>query len=175
MIDKDAIYHKVCSRFASWYSELTPGTGACLYWMQAGYIELQKAGLDPIIQAGTANWRMLPHALDHGHEDTHFGFEWEPSDPKSVAARKADLLPEIHCWCAVRSTQEIVDFSTATLPDVCRRMGFVWKMPPPPSFVWARFDALPDGMVYRADIEAIKFLLDFMARKFTTSMKEPTL
>jgi hypothetical protein len=93
---------------------------------------------------------------------THFTYEWSPHRPESLAALKLGLLPEIHLWIALPDQNEMVDFSTKWLPRQAAKAGLVWRTEPPPDFLWCGFDDLPGGVVYRPDLEAIQFALNFI-------------
>lgn len=175
MIDKVSIFENVCEYYDRHYAEVkATGYGGCLYWMQAGFVVLQDAGLKPQIQAGSAHFPIVRPDQDDGTSATHWGFEWEPGHPKSIKQRAADLLPEMHCWLALIETNEVIDFSTHTFPDVARTMGFFWKCEPPPDFIWGTADKIPARFYYHANWDAIKFLHDFIKRKFIgpTKLKE---
>lgn len=148
--------------FALWYPD-TEDEGACLHWAHAGCCILRLCGYRAILNAGSMNWPInigAPEPIP-----THFSYEWHPQDAPSVAAVAAGNMPEIHIWCALPDTNEIVDFSTGSFRKLAtERHGLTWNAPDPPPYLWAKANHLPRGVYYRPDIGAIRFVLQRLER-----------
>jgi hypothetical protein len=165
-VDKDRIYERVRYRVERQCGENTPK--ACLFWAAHAMEALQAEGLRAIVQAGTCLWpRVRPEDFDGlpPAEPTHFGYEWQPDDPATLARIKAGLLPEIHVWVAVPDRAApgggvIVDFTTGYFPGNC---PFPWLGPMPPRYFWGGPGDLPDLTFYRAEPSAIAAVLRFAA------------
>lgn len=111
--------------------------GGCLYHAATLFLLLRKAGYKTVLQAGTLNWPRMNKEEDDGECSTHFSYEWQGIDGESLYAMTiAKILPEMHCWIAHRQPNTIIDISTGSLPDRCRRMNMAWTSPTPPNFVW---------------------------------------
>jgi hypothetical protein len=65
--------------------------GACLYITHATATALHKAGLRPVIQAGSLQWPIMTQEEDNGRTPTHFAYMWDPDQPDSIAARRRGL------------------------------------------------------------------------------------
>ena len=126
-----------------------------MYWAFIGGLVFQRHGVRGVLQAGTMLW---PAFEDDDVNDTHYGYEWSPEHEASQAALMLGLIPEIHTWLALPETQEIVDFSVKYLPQSAARDGKVWVKPNPPDFLWVTEDAMPEGVVYRPEIEACHWM-----------------
>ena len=134
---------------------------ACLYWAMTGVQEIQRAGHDAILQAGTLSWPRVNPWEDDGKLATHFSYVWEPDSPMTAARFAVGDLPEMHVWIALPERNEFVDFTTSFLPQMCMRMtGMEWTAPHPPLFLWAKVDQLPEGVVYAPDMKAIALALE---------------
>jgi len=99
--------------------------GACLYWAQV-ICDAYAFGLYPCLQAGSMLWRMVPDALDDGTRDYALRFVWSPDSARSRAQIAEGGMPEIHIWCGLVQTQEIVDFSIGGLMEGAKLRGLKW-------------------------------------------------
>lgn len=135
---------------------------ACLPWMVHGAIVLGQFGIRSIPQAGSAWFRFLPAHLDDGVCDTHHAFEWSPRTPQSMQQIARGQLPEIHCWLALPDSREIIDFSTGYIHHGCPHP---WQADPLPRYVWLPEGEGHPGCLYKPEMEAIKFLINFMKAK----------
>lgn len=167
MIDdatKQEIYEAARATFIEWYGEelMTSKQGCCLYWNQVAMRELAMRGYTPLLMAGTMLWRIVPKEQDDGITATHFGFEWSPTHPFSVAMINQGLLPEVHIWCAVKETYDLVDFSTGDLPEVGAKHGHVWRTERPPRYL---FGAPPEDASYNANVPATRYIWRFILEK----------
>ena len=91
---------------------------------------------------------------------THFSYEWSPWREESQAALKLGLLPEIHVWVGLPDQNELLDFATKFLPEQAAKEGLAWRTPHPPDFLWCGPSELPEGVLYKPDLNAIGFILD---------------
>lgn len=157
------VYQAVCRQYEAWYGREHMGRGSCLYWTLTGAAVLQRLGYRPLLQAGSLSWPIVPPDQDDGRSPTHFTYEWSPERPESQAALKLGLLPEIHIWIGLPDQNELVDFSTRWLPAQAAREGLVWRTLAPPDFLWCGPSELPERVVYRPDLGAIRFILNFIA------------
>lgn len=165
---KDDIY-RIVYRLTSetmGYEDIRLGRG-CYPFMMHGYDVLQRLGFPVIYQAGTASFRAVPEAEDNGTEHTHHTFKFAPEDPGSKAQIEKGLLPEIHCWLALRDTREIVDFSTGFVHLSSR---IPWRMPKLPPYIWCKEGNPYPGTIYQPSLTAIKFLLNFIQEKENESV-----
>jgi len=111
-------------------------------------------------------WPRVHREEDDGRIDTHFAYTWSPTAPASRAALARGTLPEIHVWCGLPDTQELLDFSTRHFRQAARAAGLEWTAPDPPRFVWATADTMPDWTVYTPDRGATLFACRLLARLF---------
>ena len=156
------VHAAVVSRYQQWYGQEHMEKGSCLYWTLTGMGILKSLGYRVLLQAGSLSWPILPPDLDDGKQPTHFSYEWSPWRPESQAALILGLLPEIHLWIGLPDENELVDFSTKYLPQQAAQEGLIWKTQSPPDFLWCGPSDLPEGVIYRADMEAIRFALNFI-------------
>ena len=130
------------------------GTGCCV--LAAGITAklLFKRGHKAIIQAGTAQWpRIHPHQ-DDGVSPTHFGYVWEPDSPRNKLIQSLGYLPELHAWCAILPSHEIIDMTTGLVAENCLKMiGADWPGPKLPPYIWATPQDLPDRVIYHPHLE----------------------
>lgn len=155
-MNKDQIYNETVEKYVRRYGRDYCMGGTCMYWALTAGLVFQRHGVRSLIQAGSMQW---PAFDDDGLKDTHFGYEWSPNDMGSQAALLLGLFPEIHVWLALPERQEIVDFSVRYLPEAAAKDGKVWVKPPPPKFLWATLEEMPEGVFYRPEIGAIAWLL----------------
>lgn len=140
--------HSIFGEAAGWLArcrvERARGEGRCMFWAAVGLHLLYLAGVrDACIQAGSMSWQRLPDS-QRNYPDAAFGYVWGEADTPEVFP-----VPEVHVWLGVPSTQELIDFSTGDLVDVCREMlGLPWPGRRPPPFVWGRASELPSGVHY---------------------------
>ena len=59
-------------------------------------------------------------------------------------ALEHNVLPEVHCWVAMRGPDTIIDTTTGSWPDKARAVGFAWTARNPPSYIWASPRELKD-------------------------------
>lgn len=171
--EKLSIWAAAMAWFHENYGESMALQGACLYLNQAAMRELALRGHRVVLQAGDMHWRMVDDAHDDGRSATHFGYEFDLSQPFSQGALARGLFPECHVWAALPEERCIVDFSTAYLSTVARtRHGYVWTAPEPPLYV---FGGIPEGAVYVPKVEAIKFVWRFIAEKMATPEQRETI
>jgi hypothetical protein len=155
---KDALFEQVQGRMRRWYGTTMESSGmSCLYYMHAGLVTLERAGIYCIPAAGTAKWQK---EADTGSNDTHFAFEWAGGEGDLRAALLPDgkkPMPEMHCWCWLPESQEVVDFSAGFVPELARVLGFQWQQPLlPPRYIWARPKSLFPRSVYWPNRDATK-------------------
>lgn len=67
LLEKRQLYEKARLQLQEWYGAEQADLGSCLYWGQVTMKLLTQAGLRPVLQAGTMQWRMVPPALDDGN------------------------------------------------------------------------------------------------------------
>jgi len=157
-MDKDHVREEVASLMRSRFeSEQIPC--ACVYW--AGYAcdVLARQGIRALIQAGSFSWPCrAADWKDDGVSFTHLSYIW---DKQEAAGRLAvGQLPELHAWAAIPETQEIIDFTTCYVPEQCERiLKIKWQAPKPPPYLWCAEAGIPDGVIYRPDLDAIRFAL----------------
>jgi len=165
--DPEEIRSEVMARIEDWYGPGFCEKGACFYIAHATVAVLCARGHRAIIQAGSMHWRMRP---DSAAGSTHFGYEFDLAHPFSKMAIASGTIPEVHIWAALPDYGIMIDFSTAWLRLIAERdHGFTWEAEDPPLYVWGR---PPAAAVYRPTIEAIRFVLGFMARLRLNEKKE---
>ena len=136
--------------------------GRCLYWAHEIALLLHADGFRPIIQAGTASWRIVPRHLDDGQESTHVSFIWSPTTEESIRSIMQGGLPEMHVWVGLflergnPASAIIVDGTTGELIQLARRLGYVWRTPPPPPYLWGQ--PFP-GSSYTLEPQACQFAM----------------
>ena len=126
---------------------------SCLEYAHYACLALHRRGIFACLQAGDLSWPIVDQALDDGQGITHFSYEWQSPSPEQVKAfLQAHVLPEIHVWCGLPETHEIIDLTTGHLPAIVKGAGFDWSAPPPPEYLWSTH--LPDRTLYRAHADA---------------------
>jgi hypothetical protein len=129
----------------------------CLHWAVATRDAIQKRGTRAIIQAGTMMWPRLRHEDDDGVVNTHFSYVWEPDSEITKQRIAARQLPEMHVWCAIPNPPQIIDLTTRFFRQRCERVtGMNWTAPEPPQYLWVTPDTLPQNVVYRPEVSAIR-------------------
>ncbi len=166
--EKLELYTITRDRYREWYQHSEEQGGRCLYWSLTLMGVLLKCGYRALIQAGSLYWPIVPPDKDDGKSPTHFSYEWSPWREESRAALKLGLLPEMHVWVGLPDQNELLDFSTKHLPQQAEQEGLVWRTPAPPDFLWSSSSDLPDGVVYKPRIDAIRFVLDRIQKSQTT-------
>ncbi len=159
LTEKLEIYRAVSARYREWYADQAEHGGRCFYWSLTLMGLLLQKGYRALIQAGSLSWPIVPAGQDDGHSPTHFSYEWSPWREESQAALRLGLLPEIHVWVGLPDQNELLDFTTKFLPEQAAKEGLAWHTPPPPDFLWCRPDELPEGVIYKPDLDAIGFVL----------------
>jgi hypothetical protein len=159
---KSEIYQITSARYHRWYGKMKQEGhgGSCLYWSLALMGVLIEHGYRALIQAGSMSWPIVPPGQDDGHNPTHFGYEWSPWREESQVALRLGLLPEIHVWVGLPDQNQLLDFSTKFLPEQAAKEGLVWRTERPPDFLWCSPLELPDGVIYKPDLDAIRFILN---------------
>lgn len=115
-----------------------------------------------LVKIQAVSWPILSPDQDDGVKPTHFTYESSPWREEIQAALQLGLLPEIHLWIGLPDENELIDFSTKYLPQQAAQDGLEWKTEPPPDFLWCGPSDLPEGVIYRPDMEAIRFALRFI-------------
>jgi len=158
--EKLAIYQATSTRYRQWYANQEEHGGRCLYWSLTLMGVLLQNGYRALIQAGSMSWPIVPPGQDDGKSPTHFSYEWSPWREESQAALKLGLLPEIHVWVGLPDQNELLDFTTKFLPEQAAKEGLIWRTPAPPDFLWCGPSELPEGVLYKPNLNAIGFILD---------------
>jgi hypothetical protein len=154
------IYGTTATRYRQWYSDQAEHGGRCFYWSLTLMGVLLQKGYRALIQAGSMSWPILPPDQDDGKSPTHFSYEWSPWREESQAALKLGLLSEIHVWVGLPDQNELLDFATKFLPEQAAKEGLIWRTPQPPDFLLCGPSELPEGVLYKPDLDAIGFVLD---------------
>jgi len=162
--EKLAIYRLTSARYHDWYGDQQRQGGPCLYWSLTLMGVLLQNGYRALIQAGNLSWPIVPPGQDDGTRSTHFSYEWSPWREESKAALKLGMLPEIHIWVGLPDQNELLDFSTKFLPQQAAKEGLVWRTALPPDFLWCGPSELPDGVIYKPNLDAIGFVLNRIHR-----------
>lgn len=121
-------------------SDLQLHEGTCLYFAHEVACRLYRDGHRPIIQAGSASWRIVPEKLDDGKGITHFSYIWSPHEPQSIFSMMQGGLPEMHVWVGLieKGRHTIIDATTGYLPKRVEQLGLKWLSPMPPRYLWGR-------------------------------------
>lgn len=130
--------------------------GMCLYYAMIGREVVRKLPGVPrvVVQAGTAYWPRVDPSEDDGVMPLQFGYEWQPHQALEPLPNGQIRLPEMHVWLGCPDTQEVIDFSTAHLPDEClRATGYEWRTHRY-DYLWCLMKRLPAGVIYRPEREA---------------------
>lgn len=150
--EKDALFQRVLEHGRVFVRDYDPQAVGihkdprryCAILAAATVMELELLGLQGLYQAGSASWRMVPRRLDDGRRPTHYSYVYDFG--RAAKYTLAGTFPEMHCWALVcyehEGSSELIDFTTAILPDSVKLAGFRWLMPDPPQYVWERVDVL---------------------------------
>ena len=123
--------------------------------------------LSDLLQAGSASFLAVPDHLDDGVSPTHYSYVYEGWTTNE------DVLPEIHCWVAIKAGDNffIVDSTTVHLPTLSESIGMTWRTPPPPPCLWTNVKALPKGWLYEPNVDACIKVYRHTMSAFSTTMK----
>ena len=144
-----------------------PAEASCLYSAWALCAAAKEHNLHLIVQAGTAYWPRVTRAQDDGKESTHFGYQWGSELTQYIQTQTGTkAMREMHVWVVDPITKDIIDITTTHWPLQCRRLiGVEWRGTKPPSYLWCRFDKLPDGVVYEAEREACELAMKLLVEE----------
>lgn len=121
---------------------------ACLYWAMLTIKALTRNGIRSVLQAGSLSWPIVTKENDDGVSASHFSYMWE----ESLLTKRLivlGLLPEMHVWVGIPSTQEIVDVTTCYLKQQClESSGMQWRSDDPPDYLWADKAHTPNEVYY---------------------------
>jgi hypothetical protein len=162
--EKLDIYRATSARYLQWYADQAEQGGRCFYWALTLMGVLLQSGYRALIQAGSMSWPIVLPGQDDSKAPTHFSYEWSPWREESQVALKLGLLPEIHVWVGLPDQNELLDFATKFLPEQAAKEGLAWRTPYPPDFLWCGPSELPEGVLYKPDLNAIGFILDRISK-----------
>jgi hypothetical protein len=136
---------------------------ACLHFAAATAIAISQRGVRPVLQAGSASWPFKSKECDDGGP-TNYTYHFDPSEPLSAMRMQEGGMPEIHVWCGIPTTGELVDLTTGFLPDLLAESlpAEKWTAPPPPAFFWGTNADFPKGWRYEATLPAILLAFQFL-------------
>jgi len=138
------------------------GTGACLYLAyHATYFLHMIVGVRAIMQAGTMSWPFADFTQPDDGGPTHLTYQWNGPEEGQIHApipSNCTPLPEVHVWTALPEHKTIIDLSTGSFPIAAQKLGFTWKGPMPPPFMWSdpKTQSRFPGTKYEARIGAIR-------------------
>lgn len=159
---KDEIYEAVKADVIEHHGEDSIKRGGCIFWTLSGLKILHREGYQALPQAGNLQWPIVTHQTDDGVGPTHFSYMWSPKEFGSVLSIVQGGIPEIHTWIGLADTREIIDFSTGYLRYCAEGMGFKWKAPDPPKYLWMK--EFPRDVYYTPVREAIIYLVGKITR-----------
>lgn len=150
---------------------MAESTGGCVYYAMFTVEVLRKRGIFAVPQAGSAGWPRIRPEEDDGVMATHFSYMWTPNEPRSIAALMSGNLPEMHAWAVIPAVPldqtEVVDMAAGLFPVQAKTLcGYEWPGPKPPKYLWARAKEKPPGVLYNADPEACRFLIEIIGTMF---------
>jgi hypothetical protein len=159
---KREIIEDACRIYARRYAHRIPEHKGCLFWAAAFNQAARNAGIEAVLQAGTANFQFQK---DDGVSPTHFSYEFEVEP--AMRRFQEGLLPEMHAWSWIKATNEIVDLTTGFQPQQAKEgCGFDWD---PnfrlPRWLWMRVERIRQchpRVIYRADKVAIMIALAYL-------------
>jgi hypothetical protein len=167
---RDATVAEIRSRTAKYLAKngLSLGSGSCFYHSHFTAEVLHEQGRAVTIQAGSCNWPRLSPEQDDGAPTTmtHFSYEWSPSDAASVEAMLKGALPEMHVWCALTDSSEIIDVTTNELVAAAALRGFDWPGPKPPDYLWSTMIEFPERTRYNPVMPAIMLIVKAYLSRF---------
>jgi hypothetical protein len=144
-IDKEKLVTAARVIYNRRHDRIRPEMG-CLYWARSFNEAAIRAGLDCLIQVGSAQFQY--RADTDGVSSTHFSYMFDPVEA-SVRIHQG-LPPEMHAWNVLRKTWEVVDLTTGFQAQQAQRLlGYEWEKEfALPEYFWGK----PDGerMIYRA-------------------------
>lgn len=139
--------------------------GYCIQWAHATLDRLAEEGIRATLQAGTMMWPIVDSEQDDGIRMSHFSYKWEWDSIVTRYRMAIDVLPEIHAWCGIVETREIIDLTTGFFPQLCAKTsGLEWIGVKPPAYLWARIDMLPPRVYYIPDARATQLARLFYLR-----------
>jgi len=172
-ITRHAIVTDAHRIYARRYAHRIPIHKGCLFLAASFNEAARNAGIDALLQAGTASFQFQ---MDDGVSPTHFTYEFEAA-PAMLRFQNGEL-PEMHVWSAIKATRELVDLSTKFQAQQAKEcQGFDWE----PRFqlkpwLWVGVDWLRQcnlRYIYKADALATMMALAFL-ENFNTNREEPT-
>jgi hypothetical protein len=159
---KREIVEDACRIYARRYAARIPEQRGCLFWAAAFNEAARNAGIEAVLQAGTANFQFQ---MDDGVNPTHFSYEFE--DEPAMRNFLEGVLPEMHVWSWIKATNEIVDLSTGFQWQMAKEtLGFDWNPNLSlPRWLWMRVERLQQcspRVIYKANALAIMIALAYL-------------
>ena len=163
---RTAILQEIEERLVSYRQRTLQPAGFCVPAARLAIDVARKHGISLVLQAGSAKWpRTLPGFADGG--PTNYGYTWRGLTPTVIERVQAGALPELHCWCVVKGTDEIVDPTAGEFPmQAACWAGIDWPGPQPPIALWALRNSLPPGTEYKADINATALVAQLISTAY---------
>lgn len=139
-----------------------PVRGLCGVYAAGVIHQLSLHGVRAVFQAGSASWPILAPGEDDGIRSTHFSYMWEPDSEQTLRRIAAGLLPELHVWVGVPSTQELIDVTTVFQPEqAMATAGLSWHGPTY-DYIWCHAAETPTGVLYAPSLSAIKVAVELL-------------
>ena len=163
--EKHRFVKKIRDLFPILHPDVERPHKSCLYWADTTCKVLTSAGIRTVLQAGSMSWPRINPEQDDGVMNTHLSYVWEPHNHTTIQRLMDGLLPEIHIWCAIPETMEIVDLTTRYHQQQCQDLGMDWLGDPPPDYLWSDQKHWPDRVRYVPDRSATYLAINMLLRQ----------
>jgi len=147
--------------------------GCCLFWAIYGAHELEKEGIQTMLQAGSMLWTVVPPSRIKEVPVWHpfnYGYQFGEPNQISIDAIKQGSLPEIHIWLGDSKNQTMIDFSTAGIKNHFKyNLGpmIQWLTPDPPRYLIVKAGTSHEeldgghGVMYKIDSIAVMLAVHY--------------
>jgi len=140
-------------------------TRSCIWYAHETVRELDRQGTRAVLQAGTASWMLIPPEKDDGISPTHYTYECEIDRHSLMYMMATGILPEMHVWAAIPTTNEVIDLTTKYVPDLAKSLGLKCHVEFP-DYVWEDVKSLSKkGMFYKPTMAATQLAMHLIMER----------
>jgi len=150
---------------------------SCLYRAWCLVSVAESRGVQMLIQAGSAWWRITPEGQEKPEGPApFFGYQWQGIE-KARELLQQNIMPEMHVWAVVPHRGEVVDVTAGVQRQQAAALGLEWRTPELPPYLWDTGSKLAKkhGALYMADEEATRIAFGLVEREATRlGLKKPS-
>lgn len=139
---------------------------SCMWYAFETIRILDSYSIRAVLQAGSASWKVVPDENDDGIKPTHYSYVCESLTSRDIMVMMTEgVLPELHVWAAIPSTNEVIDLTTRFLPRLCKESGIELELKYP-AYLWEDVKRLSEtGVYYEPNRNATLLLMHIIMEK----------